>query len=83
MNNFTLKRNEMIDPLLSTADIASSRWRIELKEINRRELIRLGVKTNKNEMSELCTYEGSDLFFSARRQTVHSGRMLCGIMMVP
>lgn len=82
MNSFTLNGFDLNDPLLSTADIASSRWRIDLKEINRRELIRLGVKANNIEMSELCTYEGSDLFFSARRQTVHSGRMLCGIMMV-
>lgn len=56
-----------------------SRCRINLKEINRRELVRLGVAEDNIEVSNLCTYERPELFFSARRQTVHSGRMLTGI----
>lgn len=60
-----------------------SKYHIDLKEINRRELIRLGLPEQCIEKSVLCTYENEDLFFSARRQTVHSGRMLTGIMMNP
>jgi len=59
----------------------ASKWHIDLKEINRRELLRLGIAEANIEKSELCTFEREDLFFSARRQTEHSGRMLTGIMM--
>ncbi|MEA4917024.1 peptidoglycan editing factor PgeF [Proteiniphilum sp.] len=58
-----------------------SKYHVDLKEINRRELIRLGVPEANIEKSLLCTFEKEDIFFSARRQTVHSGRMLTGIMM--
>ncbi|MDD4631419.1 MAG: peptidoglycan editing factor PgeF [Proteiniphilum sp.] len=59
----------------------SSKWHLDLKEINRRELLRLGVIGENIEKSDLCTFEREELFFSARRQTEHSGRMLTGIMM--
>ncbi|HBG56899.1 peptidoglycan editing factor PgeF [Proteiniphilum sp. UBA1028] len=59
----------------------ASRWHIDLKEINKRELLRLGVFGKNIEKSDLCTFEREELFFSARRQTEHSGRMLTGIMM--
>lgn len=58
----------------------SSKCHINLKEINRRELIDLGVLESNIETTELCTFDKQELFFSARRQTVHSGRMLTGIM---
>lgn len=74
---------DLSDPSLSTTKGLSSRWHIDLKEINRQELLRLGVRVDHIEKSELCTYSREDLFFSARRQTEHSGRMLTGIMMVP
>lgn len=57
-----------------------SKYFLNLKEINRRELLRLGVSESLIEKSDLCTFEEQELFFSARRQTVHSGRMLTGIM---
>ncbi|MGC9151836.1 MAG: peptidoglycan editing factor PgeF [Microbacter sp.] len=34
------------------------------------------------EVSPYCTYAASDLFFSARRQGIHSGRMLSGIGLI-
>lgn len=58
-----------------------NKYHLNLKEINRRELVRLGVKENNIETTDLCTYDTQELFFSARRQTTHSGRMLTGIMM--
>lgn len=57
------------------------RAHLDLKEINRRELLRLGVSARNIEKSELCTFSKEELFFSARRQSEHSGRMLTGIMM--
>lgn len=59
----------------------SSKAHIDLKEINRLELIRLGVPENQIEKSDYCTFGNANLFFSARRQTVHCGRMLTGIML--
>ncbi|MDY9919953.1 MAG: peptidoglycan editing factor PgeF [Proteiniphilum sp.] len=59
----------------------SSKYHVDLKEINRKELIRLGIDAGCIEKSPLCTFDREDIFFSARRQTVHSGRMLTGIMM--
>lgn len=60
---------------------STKKSKLDLKEINRRELIRLGIPEQQIEKSDLCTYTHADLFFSARRQTIHSGRMLAGIMM--
>ena len=59
----------------------SHKCHINLKEINRRELINLGVSEANIETTDLCTFDTQELFFSARRQTVHSGRMLTGIML--
>lgn len=71
---------------LSDADVCikkhgSSKYHLNLKEINLRELIRLGVPEENIETTTLCTFDKQELFFSARRQTVHSGRMLTGIML--
>lgn len=59
----------------------SGKLHINLKEINRQEMLRLGVLSENIETSGLCTFENPDLFFSARGQGVHSGRMLTGIML--
>lgn len=58
-----------------------SKTHLDLKEIIRLELIRLGIGEDRIEKTGFCTFEKEELFFSARRQTVHSGRMLTGIMM--
>lgn len=59
---------------------SNKKLQIDLKEINRQELLRLGVLPQNIEKTDLCTFEKEEWFFSARRQTVHSGRMLTGIM---
>lgn len=60
---------------------STNKFHLDLKEINRRELISLGIPEGAIEKSDLCTYDNEQWFFSARRQTVHSGRMLTGIML--
>lgn len=60
----------------------SPKTHLDLKEINRLELIRLGVPKHQIEKTRYCTFENEKLFFSARRQSIHSGRMLSGIMLV-
>lgn len=54
---------------------------IDLWKANRWLLQKSGIATENIEISGLCTYTNSDLFFSARRQTIHSGRMLTGGLM--
>jgi uncharacterized protein, YfiH family len=81
VNRFLDNGFELSDEAVSFRKNPASKPHLDLKEINRRELVRLGVPENNIEKSELCTFENEDLFFSARRQTVHSGRMLTGIMM--
>lgn len=81
VNMFHHKGFDLSDTTLFLKKTSASKFHVDLKEINRRELIRLGVAESNIEKSTLCTFEREDLFFSARRQTVHSGRMLTGIMM--
>lgn len=59
----------------------TNKLHIDLKEINRQELLRLGLLQNNIEKTRFCTFSNKKLFFSARRQSVHSGRMLTGIML--
>ena len=60
----------------------TNKWHIDLKLVSHNELVRLGVVPNQIETSTLCTYDESELFFSARRQTIVSGRMLSGIKLI-
>lgn len=80
-NRFHNAGFDLLDTTIFQKETPASKYHIDLKEINRKELIRLGVFENNIEKSPLCSFEREDLFFSARRQTVHSGRMLTGIMM--
>ncbi len=89
MKNYEIGENVKIEFSKQQFDLSttscrkstSSHIHIDLKEINRLELIRLGIPENRIEKTDLCTYENSDLFFSARRQSVYCGRMLSGIML--
>ncbi|GAB6009630.1 peptidoglycan editing factor PgeF [Dysgonomonas reticulitermitis] len=51
---------------------------IDLRQANKILLNNAGVLSHHIETSDLCTYSDSDMFFSARRQTIHSGRMVTG-----
>lgn len=54
---------------------------INLQETNKYLLIQAGVLPQNIEIANMCTYENSSLFFSARRQTINSGRMVTGAML--
>ncbi|MEA4950753.1 MAG: peptidoglycan editing factor PgeF [Petrimonas sp.] len=75
------KNGFKLDKSTSYRHNLSQKLHIDLKEINRQELIRLGVPKSQIEKTRYCTYANSRLFFSARRQSLHSGRMLTGIML--
>lgn len=51
---------------------------IDLKEANRLQLLNSNILFENIEVSDLCTFSEQGQFFSARRQGVHSGRMLTG-----
>ena len=60
----------------------TNKWHLDLKYICGQELALLGVPPQQTETSTLCTYQEAQLFFSARRQSIVSGRMLSGIKLV-
>lgn len=70
-----------LDHKVSRRNPETCKLHIDLKEINRQELIATGISPEQIEKTGFCTFKNSRLFFSARRQTVHSGRMLSAIML--
>ena len=57
-------------------------WHININLIAYNELVRLGLSPNHIETSSLCTYDETELFYSARRQSILCGRMLSGIKLI-
>ena len=57
------------------------KWHIDLPECNRLQLIQTGVSEENILMSDICTYQQSTDYFSARRLGIASGRIYTGIMM--
>jgi YfiH family protein len=62
-------------------DASTGKAHIDLKEANRLQLLEAGIPDTHIEVLNLCTYTCREDFFSARRQGIHSGRMLTGIML--
>ena len=58
------------------------KWHIDLPECNRQQLMAAGVHANQINVSPIDTYEQHELFFSARRLGINSGRIFTGILMV-
>lgn len=56
----------------------TGKFHIDLKEANRLQLIQAGIVSAHIEVTDYCTYRDKDIFFSARRQGVDSGRMITG-----
>ena len=50
------------------------------RECNRRQLTEVGVNPQNIQIAGICTYSHADEYFSARRLTVNSGRILTGIL---
>ncbi len=53
------------------------RWHVDLKETNANQLRELGI--NQIEISDYCTVDNNDLFFSHRKENGVTGRMLAVI----
>ncbi len=54
---------------------------LDLWQANKRLLIESGVPEKQIEVGGLCTVEDQDLFFSARREGIQTGRLVSGIML--
>lgn len=57
----------------------TNKLHLDLNKITYNQLVKLGVPATQIETSQLCTFDNDELFFSARRQSIHCGRMLTGI----
>jgi YfiH family protein len=55
------------------------KWHIDLWECNRIQLTDAGVNPRNIQVAGICTYSHADEFFSARKLSIHSGRILTGI----
>ncbi len=59
----------------------SSKWHIDLFESNHIQLEMSGISSNSIYVSNICTYDHSSDFFSARKLGIASGRILTGILL--
>lgn len=59
----------------------SEKGLLNLWKINHQILIDSGIPERQIEIAEMCTYSNPDLFYSARRDGVNSGRLATGIML--
>ena len=58
-----------------------AKWHIDLPVCNKLQLIAAGLKPEHINMSDICTYKMYDMFFSARRLGINSGRIFTAIML--
>jgi YfiH family protein len=61
---------------------APGKWRLDLVEANRRQLLRAGVGEERIETSNLCVCCEKNLFFSYRREGGETGRQMGFIMLM-
>ena len=57
----------------------TGKWHINLSESNRQQLLRCGVLSSNIFLSNICTYDNTDHYFSARHDGLAAGRMVSGI----
>lgn len=57
------------------------KWHIDLPLCNKLQLMKMGVKEENIFMSNICTFNNSEEFFSARKLSINSGRILNGLVL--
>ena len=60
---------------------AGGNYFFNLWEANRQVLLKCGVSSSNIEISGHCTFSNPDLYFSARREGISTGRLVSGIML--
>ena len=58
-----------------------AKWHIDLPMCNRLQLMESGLMEDHIQMTDICTYQQCDRYFSARRLGVQSGRIFTGILL--
>ena len=56
-------------------------YHFNLWEANRQLLLKCGLSPENIEVTEECSFTQSERYFSARREGIHTGRMVSGIML--
>lgn len=76
--------NEFVDAGFDMSVIAErrSKWHIDLPHCNELQLMTAGLKASNIQNTGICTYDSVDLYFSARRLGIQSGRIFSGIMIL-
>ncbi|MCW3084909.1 MAG: pgeF [Bacteroidetes bacterium] len=70
------------DVSLKRFDAEKQKWFVDLKAANKAQLLAFGLKEENIEVSEYCTVENNDLFFSHRKEKGKTGRMMVVIGMI-
>ncbi len=73
--NNLFRGNQIITPITD-----SEKGFLNLWKANKQILIESGIPENNIEISEMCTFSNPELFYSARRDGVKTGRLGTGIM---
>ncbi len=60
----------------------SGKYHFNLWEANRQVLLNSGIPEENIEISGYCTYTEEETFFSARRESIETGRLVSGIMLL-
>ncbi len=55
---------------------------LDLWKVNKKKLLDSGIPENQIEIAEICTYSNPELFYSARRDGVKTGRLATGIIII-
>ena len=55
---------------------------IDLWKANREQLLRIGLREENIDCTPICTYNNSDILFSARKLGIQSGRMVSTLMLI-
>lgn len=58
----------------------TEKWHIDLWEANRIQLLDAGLLPQSVKVAGICTYKNYEEYFSARRLTIKSGRIITGIV---
>ena len=62
-------------------EAAALKWHLDLRESNRWLLMEMNIPAQHIEVSDICTYDQSDIYFSARQSGIRSGRIASCIML--
>ena len=69
-------------PALLKPSLAEGKAFFDLWEANKTVLVESGIPEENIEVMGLCTFEHADLFYSARRDGIDTGRIVSGIRLV-